>query len=86
MEVSRFDLVLDVDGKVNPNARTTIIDDPEPDREMPPPPASELYDLLVDPLEEHDLAGEHPGRVARMEGELSRWFEEVEAERRSIPR
>jgi hypothetical protein len=42
---------------------------------------SQLFDLETDPEERHDRAADHPDRVARMERDLGRWFEEVEAER-----
>ena len=57
---------------------------PYPERIIPPPPPPELYDIADDPLEQHDRAGEHPERVRRMLRELESWFEEVEAERRTI--
>ncbi|MFW5688152.1 MAG: sulfatase-like hydrolase/transferase [Spirochaetota bacterium] len=56
----------------------------DPAREVPPPPPPELYDISTDPREERDLAASHPEIVARLEGELERWFESVEADRRSI--
>jgi len=48
-------------------------------RELPPPPPSQLFDVVADPLEEHDLAAEQPARVARMESELATWFADVTA-------
>ena len=53
--------------------------------EPPPPPPAELYNLAADPLEQHNLAGQDPDRVTRMLRELETWFEEVEAERATIP-
>jgi arylsulfatase A-like enzyme len=81
MQVSRVDLGHDIDLKVNPGARTSILEDPEPDREVGAPPPSQLFDLAADPGEEHDVAAGEPGRVARMEADLARWFEAVEADR-----
>jgi arylsulfatase A len=42
---------------------------------------SHLYDLLTDPGETVDLADRQPERTARLEAELSAWYEDVEAER-----
>jgi len=61
-----------------------IIREPDPPREIPPPPPAELYNIDEDPLEQHDLADAQPERVRRMLGELETWFEEVEAERGTI--
>lgn len=55
-----------------------------PKREIPPPPPAELYHLADDPLEQNNLAGVEADRVARMTCMLEQWFEEVEAERRTI--
>jgi len=56
-----------------------------PDYEVPdPPPAPELYNLDADPMEQRDLAAEHPDRAARMARALETWFETVEAERAAI--
>ena len=51
---------------------------------LPPPESPELYDLSTDPGEGNDLAAEFPARVSDMLGQLETWFEEVEAERRTI--
>jgi arylsulfatase A len=64
--------------------RHGILRDPEPEREVPSPPPAELYNIAVDPLEQENLAEEHPDRVHRMLRELETWFEEVEADRASI--
>jgi arylsulfatase A-like enzyme len=61
-----------------------IIQAPEPEREMPPPPAAELYNIAADPLEREDLATEHADRARRMLQELESWFEDVETERSMI--
>jgi len=61
-----------------------LITDPEPEREVPPAPPPELYNIEEDPLEKHDLADREPERVRKLLRELESWFEEVEAERASI--
>jgi hypothetical protein len=48
-------------------------------------PPAQLFDLEADPQESIDLAAREPERVARMTRRLETWFEEVEAERRTIP-
>ncbi|MFW6159033.1 MAG: sulfatase-like hydrolase/transferase [Planctomycetota bacterium] len=61
-----------------------IIQEPDPPRNIPDPPPPMLFNIADDPYERTDLAGQQPGRVTRMLRELETWFEEVEAERRSI--
>jgi len=56
----------------------------EPARQVPPPPPPELYNIALDPLERQNLAAQYPEVVQRLLGELETWFEEVEADRRSI--
>jgi arylsulfatase A-like enzyme len=85
MAVSPEDFAMDVDAKFNPEKYSEIMRDPRPEHSIPAAPAPQLFDLESDPGEQHDLAAAHPERVARMERELARWFEEVEAERRTIP-
>ena len=58
---------------------------PIPRVKLPDPEPPELYNLADDPGEQCDLANEHPDRVSRMLGDLETWFEDVEAERRTIP-
>ncbi len=41
----------------------------------------ELYDLVEDPFEENDLAGEKPELAAEMADGFAKWFESVEADR-----
>ena len=62
-----------------------IFDWPEPTRIIDDPPRPELYNIADDPLEEHDLWDEHPQRGAKLLNDLENWFDEVEAERRTIP-
>jgi arylsulfatase A len=62
-----------------------IIREPDPRREVPPPPSPELYNISDDPLEQQNLAEEHPDIAGRMLQELETWFGEVEADRASIP-
>jgi arylsulfatase A len=61
-----------------------IIRDPGPERQVPPPPLPELYNIAEDPLERENLAEKHPERARKMLCELETWFEEVEAERATI--
>jgi arylsulfatase A len=84
MEVSRDDLVLDIDTKTRPDSYTDIVRNPEPERDVGAPPPSQLFDIDADPGEERDLATAEPARVQRMEAELAAWFESVEADRRSV--
>jgi arylsulfatase A-like enzyme len=57
----------------------------EPDRiPIPAPPQPELYNIANDPCEQNDLAATDPVRVRRMMSSLESWFEDVEADRRSI--
>jgi arylsulfatase A len=53
---------------------------PYPPREIPLPLPAELYNIREDPLEQTNLAGQHPEQVRRLLHELETWFEEVEAE------
>lgn len=61
-----------------------IIRKPDPPREVPPPPPAELYNIAEDPLEQHNLVGQFPDRASAMLHVLENWFDEVEAERRTI--
>jgi len=70
--------------RYEPDRMTDIIRTPEPPRQVPAPPPPELYNLQDDPLERNNLAEQEPERTSRMLTELENWFEEVEAERRSI--
>jgi len=56
----------------------------DPDREIPEPPAPELYNIADDPLEERNLADERPKIRDRLVAELEAWFADVEQDRRSI--
>lgn len=61
-----------------------IIRDADPPREVPEPPIPELYNMVIDPLEQENLAGRYPERLQKMLHLLENWFEQVEAERRTI--
>lgn len=84
MQVSAEDLAMDRALKYDPKRYTDIVRTPEPPRQVPPPPPPQLFNLANDPLEQTDLAAAEPDRVARMVRELETWFEQVDAERRSI--
>jgi len=86
MFVAPEDLAMDRALKYEPGRYTDIRRTPEPERAVPPPPPPELYNICVDPLEQHNLAGHEPERVQRMLGELETWFEDVETERRRARR
>ena len=61
-----------------------IITEPDPPREVPPPPPPELYNIAEDPLEQANLADGHPDIARRLLRDLETWFEDVEADRRTI--
>jgi arylsulfatase A len=85
MRVSNEDLAIDIDAKYHPERYSDIVREAEPPRDVPAAHPPRLFNLRSDPLEQHDLAAEQPERVARMEAALTRWFEQVEGERRRIP-
>jgi arylsulfatase B len=82
MRVSAEDGEIDRRLKYQPETIADISRDPEPERQIPDPPAALLFNLKADPYEQHDLAVIEPERVQRMQRELDRWFETVESERR----
>lgn len=61
-----------------------IIRDVDPPREVPEPPIAELYNIVLDPLEQENLAKKYPERIDQLLRKLENWFDEVEAERRTI--
>jgi arylsulfatase A-like enzyme len=79
------DWKMDFKFKQAPDIFSDIIREPEPPREIPPPPPAQLFNIENDPLEQNDLAGAEPERTARMLKDLEHWFDEVETERREIP-
>ncbi|MGC9360640.1 MAG: sulfatase-like hydrolase/transferase [Anaerolineae bacterium] len=84
MWLTEADLAMDCELKYEPDKHDEIARTPEPEREIPAPPPPELYNLAHDPMERRNLAKAEPQRTARMLRKLETWFEEVEAERRSI--
>jgi arylsulfatase A-like enzyme len=74
----------DIEYKRHPERVTELMSDPDPELVIPPPAATELYNVEEDPLEENNLAQQEAPRTARMLVELENWFEEVEAERQRI--
>ncbi|MCO1574339.1 sulfatase-like hydrolase/transferase [Crossiella sp. SN42] len=85
MGLPASELDLDADLKRHPERYPHALEAalPEPP-DCGEPPRPQLFDLLADPGEEHDLAARHPALVVRMEAELGAWFEDVEQDRRSI--
>jgi len=81
MAVDPRDLMIDAALKITPDAFTEISTGPEPERAVPSPAPAQLFDIVADPFEQHDLAGGEPARTARMVTELETWFETVEADR-----
>jgi arylsulfatase A len=61
-----------------------LLQEPEPSRTIPEPPAPELYNIAEDPLESCNLADQYPDMVRKLLTELETWFEEVEHERSTI--
>lgn len=78
-------VLLDIAYKYEPERVTSIARWPEPERIIDNPPRPELYNIANDPLELNDLWDEHPDRAAKLLVDLENWFDEVEAERRTIP-
>ena len=58
---------------------------PIPRVKLPDPEPPELYNLADDPGEQNDLANQFPERTSNMLSQLESWFEDVEAERMTIP-
>ena len=54
-----------------------IVRVPVPDRAIPDPLPPLLFNIAEDPFERHDLAEQHPQRVAALEADLERWFIDV---------
>lgn len=50
---------------------------PETSRDRPVDKSLELYDVVADPFELHDIAAEQPEVVARLRAEYDRWFDDV---------
>lgn len=82
--VSDEDLRRDRAMRYDPDSITDIVREADPARSVPPPGSPELYHIDSDPEERRNLAAEQPERASRMLRELETWFEEVEAERRTI--
>jgi arylsulfatase A-like enzyme len=61
-----------------------LLSEPEPPRQVPAPPAPELYNIAEDPLETANLAGKYPDIAHRLLCDLENWFAEVEQERATI--
>jgi hypothetical protein len=55
-----------------------------PERNIPPPPAPQLFNIADDPLEQNDLTAARPDKVRALSHKLENWFEAVEADRRTI--
>ena len=75
---------MDIKYKYQPDEVVDLMDDPDPEVEIPPPAELELYNIDDDPLEKNNLASAEPDRASRMLGQLETWFEEIEVERQRI--
>lgn len=84
LRVANEDLAADIDSKYHPENYTTLTASPPPEREPATIPAAQLFNIEEDPQEQQDLAASNPQRIAAMQSALAAWFEEVEAERRTI--
>jgi arylsulfatase A-like enzyme len=84
LDISPSERALDEDIKRHPERYRRIVDDPMPEHQASKVHHSYLYDLDTDPKEQQDLSAAQPQRVAQMEAALAAWFEDVEADRRSI--
>lgn len=62
-----------------------LVTEPEPARTLSQPRPPQLFNLREDPLEAHNLAANQPDRVHRMAAALTTWFEQVEADRATLP-
>lgn len=74
---------IDAEIKVRPELYPEPVNGPPTVRSLPEPGPVQLFDISEDEWERHDVAARYPAVVARMEAELNRWFESVEAERRN---
>ena len=84
MEVTSEDLTMDIQSKYNPEKFHDILRSPMPERVKPKPPPAQLFDIATDPNEQNDLAKTEPARVSKMTNALTKWFEEVDQDRRNI--
>jgi arylsulfatase A-like enzyme len=84
MRIDQREADMDRAMKYEPETITEICREPGPHRDLPDPHPPLLFNLDDDPYEQNDLSEEFPERVDKMQSELDRWFEEVEAERRTI--
>ena len=84
VQMADIDFVIGRALKDEPDKDHDIYRGPPPEFDYPAPPPPQLFNLAADPLERNDLALDDPSRVARMVRALDAWFEEVEAERRTI--
>jgi len=84
MKLDPHEAEFDARLKNDPDSVSDIRRDPFPERHIPDPPPPLLFNVEEDPFEQNDLADQKPHIVSRMQRELDNWFEEVEAERRTI--
>ncbi|MEZ5394231.1 MAG: sulfatase-like hydrolase/transferase [Bryobacterales bacterium] len=73
----------DIRHKADPASVEDILPVPRLKKLSPEP--LELYNLADDPGEANDLAAQEPDRVHRMQVALENWFEDIEADRATIP-
>ena len=85
MRVTPEDLEMDRGLTYRPDDYDEIRRVPLPEYDISSPPPPQLFNIAQDPEEATNLADEYPDRTRQMRRELDRWFEQVEADRRSIP-
>lgn len=81
LDLAPEDQEIDIDIKSHPERYPEPVNPAVPGRSLAPEASAELFDLEADEAESNDLAADYPAVAARMEAELTSWFDSVEADR-----